>query len=137
MKPFEFIHSGCIEQQTDANWQVIRSKLRLFNNWKTVDVTGLRCADDNIVFLMFLDDNGNFHQFNGKELIHAFINITDNLEVNDLQHKVMDEFVDKQAKLQKIKTKDLRFADPSLTLIKDGRKIKNLLSINIQERVGI
>jgi hypothetical protein len=135
MKPFEFIHSGCIEQLTDDNWKILRSKLSLFKNWRSVNVTGLRCANDNIVFLMYLDDSGNFHQFNSLDLIHAYIAITDNLETNDLQHKIMDEFVDKQAPVMGINTKDLRFADCSVEFLKEGRKIKNYLCINIQERV--
>lgn len=135
MKSFDFLHSGSIQQDGNANWSTLRTKLKDFSNdWTTMDVVGLRSAADEIVFLMYRDNNNNFKQYNSAVLIDAFKCIVDNLNTTDHQWKFYDEFKE-HMKLQNIPDKNVRFLDSTLTFVKQGRKIGNYLTINLAETV--
>jgi len=135
MKSFDFLHSGSIQQDSNANWSTLRTKLKDFkNDWTTMDVVGLRSAADEIVFLMYRDNNNNFKQYNSAVLIDAFKCIVDNLNATDHQWKFYDEFKE-HMKLQNIPDKNVRFLDSTLTFVRQGRKIGNYLTINLAETV--
>ena len=135
MKAFEFLHSASLECKLNKDWQTIRTKLKDFDNdFKTMDITGLRSAADEIVFIMYTDDKHNFKQYNSLELIQAYKNIVDDLEVIEQMHLFYDEFKTNM-KEQNIQDKNVRFLDPTLTFVKLGRNVKNYLTVNIAEKV--
>lgn len=135
MESFDFVHSGSFEQKTpNKHFDNLASKLKEFKNWKTIDVCGLRSADDEIVFVMYRDDSGNFRQYNSKVLVESYKQIINDLELADRQWAFYDEVLE-AVRPQLVDSKNLRFLETSLTFTKDKSKVKRFVTFNIAERV--
>lgn len=134
MRGFDFLHTGSIKQDTNANWRVIRSYLPK-TDWQILEVSGLRSAADEIVFIMYKDENGNFQQYNKLILIDAFKAIVDDLAVSEKQWAFLDE-LEHAFRPEGFKAKNARFLDTTLTFHREGRKVLNYLTINVIEEIA-
>jgi|688.fasta_scaffold373739_2 hypothetical protein len=135
MESFDFIHSGSFEvTEPNKHFDTLATKLKDFKNWKTIDLNGLRSADDDIVFIMYRDESGNFKQYNLKSLVEAYKSLIDDLDVSEKQWNFYDE-VQEAIKPQQVDSKNLRFLDNTLTFIRNGNTVKRYITFNIAEKV--